>query len=198
MSTREMRSASPADAAAVLPSAAKLVIPDDNRILYYGRDRVLFRFLSHFWPAAFVLDNESWPTVEHFYQAQKSDDPDYRAAVRAAVSPGLAKRLAARPQAPRRISRDSWFKRNGKEPRADWHEVKLTIMRRADRAKYDQNPPLAALLVATGTAELVEDSPAEPFWGTGPDGLGLNWSGRVLMEVRDVLHARSTGTNRDD
>ncbi len=131
MSTREMRSASPADAPAVLPSAAKLVIPDDNRILYYGRDRVLFRFLSHFWPAAFVLDNESWPTVEHFYQAQKSDDPDYRAAVRAAVSPGLAKRLAARPQAPRRISRDSWFKRNGKEPRADWHEVKLTIMRRA-------------------------------------------------------------------
>ena len=36
-------------------------------------------------------------------------------------------------------------------------------------------------------AELVEDSPFEPFWGIGPDGRGLNWAGRVLMEVRALL-----------
>ena len=43
------------------------------------------------------------------------------------------------------------------------------------------------LLLATGDAELVEDSPGEPFWGIGPDGAGLNWAGRVLMEVRTQL-----------
>jgi len=165
------------------------VIPPDNRVLYFGRDRTEFSFLSHFYPSPIVLDGEVWPTVEHYYQAQKSDDPEYKAAIRAAARPGLAKRLAAQPSAPRRISGDSWFRKNGKQPRADWHDVKLAIMRRADNAKFEQNAHIAALLLATGDAELIEDSPSEPFWGVGPDGQGLNWAGRVLMEVRDRLRS---------
>ena len=174
------------------PYASPLVcppVPADNRILYYERDRAGFRFLSHFWPSPFVLDGETWPTVEHFYQSQKSLEPDYRAAIRAAPRPGDAKHLAARPEGPRRQTKRSWFKSTGQQPRADWHEVKLDIMRRADRAKYTQNAELAALLLATGDAELFEDSPNEPFWGTGPDGEGSNWAGRVLMEVRAALAA---------
>jgi ribA/ribD-fused uncharacterized protein len=163
------------------------LIPPDNRILYFGRDRAAFGFLSHFHASPIVLDGEDWPTVEHFYQAQKSDDPAYRAAIRAAVTPGLAKRLAAPPAAPRRVARDSWFRRHGVKPRADWHEVKLGIMRRADAAKFAQNPELAARLLATSDAVLIEDSPAEPYWGIGSDGQGLNWAGRVLMEVRGKL-----------
>jgi N-glycosidase YbiA len=46
-------------------------VPDDNRILYFTRDREAFRFLSHFWPAAIELDGATWPTVEHYYQTQK-------------------------------------------------------------------------------------------------------------------------------
>ena len=162
-------------------------LPVDGRILYFSRDRAAFGFLSHFHPAAIELDGESWRTVEHYYQAQKSDHPDYRAAIRAAVSPGIAKRLAAPPAAPRRISQQSWFRKNRALPRADWHEVKLDIMRRADSAKFTQHAELAALLLATGEATLIEDSPREPFWGTGPDGNGHNWAGRVLMEIRDDL-----------
>ena len=60
-----------------------------------------FGFLSHFHPSPIVLDGERWPTVEHFYQAQKSPDPDYRAAIREAIHPGRAKSLAAQPMAPR-------------------------------------------------------------------------------------------------
>ena len=65
--------------------------------------------------------------------------------------------------------------------------MKLAIMRRADRAKYDQNPDLRACLLATGGAARIEDSPREPFWGIGPDGQGANWAGRVLMEIRQDL-----------
>jgi ribA/ribD-fused uncharacterized protein len=89
--------------------------------------------------------------------------------------------------APRRISKDSWFRKNAKQVRPDWHDVKLDIMRRADQAKFEQNAHLAVLLLATGDTELIEDSPSEPFWGIGSDGLGLNWAGRVLMEVRNQL-----------
>ncbi len=169
-------------------SSAVRQIPNDNRIFYFGRDRILFRFLSHFYPAPIEIDGEIWLTAEHFYQSQKSFDPAYRQAIRDAVTPGHAKRLAA-PPGSRRVSQNSWFRKNGQLPRPDWHEVKLDIMRLTDQAKYTQHPNLAELLVATGTAELIEDSASEPFWGTGPDGMGHNWAGRVLMEVRDKLRS---------
>jgi len=168
-------------------------IPEDNRILYFGRDREQFGFLSHFHPAAIGLDGEVWPTVEHYYQFQKSPEPAYRQAIREARTPGMAKRLAAPPQAPRRVSAQSWFRKNGVPPRPDWHEVKLGIMRRADRAKFTQHRDLAERLLATGEAELVEDSSSEPFWGVGPEGRGGNWAGRVLMEIREELRGRETG-----
>jgi ribA/ribD-fused uncharacterized protein len=165
------------------------LIPADGRILYFARDRPSFGFLSHFHPSPIALDGETWPTVEHYYQAQKSDHPAYRDAIRSAVSPGLAKRLAAPPNAPRRISGQSWFRKSGLPPRPDWAEVKLDIMRRADLAKFTQHPDLTARLLGTEPAELIEDNPFEPFWGQGPDGAGQNWAGRVLMEIRQHLRS---------
>jgi N-glycosidase YbiA len=99
----------------------------------------------------------------------------------------MAKRLAAQPRATRRISRHSWFRANRAVPREDWFEVKLDIMRRADGAKFTQHPELAAALLATEDAELIEDSPFDPYWGVGRDEQGLNWAGRVLMDVRQKL-----------
>jgi N-glycosidase YbiA len=191
----------------VMPAAAKLQharvsfavgsamekypsIPPDGRILFFRRDRASFGFLSHFHPAPIQLDDEIWPTVEHYFQAQRSDDPDYRRTIKHAVSPGMAKRFAAEPDAPRRGSQQSWFRKHGKRPRPDWTEVMLEAMRRADWAKFSQHPDLAALLLGTGSAELIEDSPFEPFWGEGLDGRGQNWAGRVLMEVRQRLLSR--------
>ena len=176
-------------------SVSEPIIPDDNRILYFTRDRAAFRFLSHFFPASILMDGETWATVEHYYQAQKSQDPAYRQAIRNALSPGMAKRLAAPPHAPRRVSGQSWFRKNGDVPRLDWHEVKLGIMRGADLAKFTQHGELGEMLLATGDAELIEDSPAEPYWGTGSDGKGLNWAGRVLMEVREQLRAREVAAS---
>lgn len=162
-------------------------IPADRHILYFGRDRATFGFLSHFWPAPIAIDGEVWPTVEHYYQAQKSADPGYRDAIRQAATPGVAKRLAAPPDTRRRSCRHSWFLANRAVPRQDWFEVKLDIMRRADTAKFTQHPELTAALLATADAELIEDSPFDPYWGVGRDGQGLNWAGRVLMEVRQKL-----------
>ncbi len=164
-----------------------MTIPDDGRILFFERDRAKFGFLSHFHPSPFTLDGEDWPTVEHYYQCQKGHDPAYKAAIRKSISPGRAKRLAASPHLPRKASGQSWFRKHRQEPRIDWAEVKLDIMRRADRAKYCQNPDLRALLDTTGEAEIVEDTRYDSFWGIGPDGEGENWAGRILMEVRAAL-----------
>jgi ribA/ribD-fused uncharacterized protein len=161
-------------------------------ICYFDRDRAYYGFLSHFEPSPIVLDGEHWPTVEHYYQTQKSFDPAYRLAIRQNAAPGVVKQLAttAKPGAVNPAS--SWFAQTGEAPRADWAEVKLDIMRRADWAKFSQNPHLAARLLETGDAELIEDSPLDGFWGVGPDGEGLNWAGRVLMEVRTRLRQEGT------
>lgn len=164
-----------------------MLIPDDGRILFFERDRAASGFLSHFHTSPFTLDGEDWPTVEHFYQCQKGHDPAYKAAIRESRSPGRAKRLATSPHLPRKASGQSWFRKNKQLPRADWAVVKRDIMRRADRAKYDQNPDLLALLCATGEAEIIEDSPFDAFWGIGADGQGQNWAGRILMELRATL-----------
>jgi N-glycosidase YbiA len=164
-----------------------VTIPSDNRILFFGRDRAAFGFLSNFYPAPIELDGESWATVEHYYQAQKSSDPAYRAEIRNTASPARAKQLAAAPDAPRRISKRSWFRKTGTAPRPDWNEVRLNIMRRAIAAKFTQHSDLARGLLATDTAALVEDSRQDAFWGTGADGRGPNWTGRILMEVREAL-----------
>ncbi len=162
-------------------------LPDDGRILFFERDRAAFGFLSHFHPSKIVLDEEEWPTVEHFYQCQKSLDPQYQAAIRACATPGRAKRLAAWASQPRKSK--SWFHAEGKTPRPDWATVKVDVMRRADLAKYVQNEDLARQLLACGDAEIVEDSPHDAFWGIGQDGLGQNWAGRIIMEVRSHLRA---------
>jgi len=162
------------------------VIPDENRILFYARDRELFGFLSNFHECPIVLDGETWPSVEHYYQAQKSRRSEYRHLIRNAISPGQARRLGADPSLPMNRSAQSWFRTAGARIRADWPKIKLETMRIALQAKFTQHPELVRRLLATGTAELIEDSDSDQFWGIGENGDGLNWLGRLLMEVRQM------------
>lgn len=162
-------------------------IPEDCRILFFERDRESFFWLSHFYAADIVIDGESWPTVEHYFQSQKSHDPEFRAVIRNCVHPGMAKRFAAAPEGPRKTSGQSWFRAHDQKHRSDWRDVRLDIMRHADRAKFTQHPALRRLLLMTGNAEIFEDTTMDAFWGTGSDGLGENWAGRILMEIRQEL-----------
>ena len=168
-------------------------LPADGRILFHCRDRLAFGFLSHFHPAPIRLDGDMWPTVEHYYQAQKSFDPGYRAAILACPTPAEAKRRAAWSEPARRSQRRSWFHAEGVAPRADWAAVQRAVMYRADRAKFLQHAALAQRLLACGEAAIVEDSPHDPFWGSGRDGRGQNWAGRILMAVRAELVAIASG-----
>ncbi len=135
-------------------------------------------FLSNFYGAAIVLDGYSWPTVEHYYQAQKTPDPEYAARVRMAVSPDEAKRLGNDPEC---------------VLRPDWSEYKVKVMRKALGAKFTQHPDLRAMLLSTGDAILMEDSKKDYFWGVGADGSGASMLGALLVELRDSLRRGDGG-----
>ena len=71
--------------------------------------------------------------------------------------------------------------------RQDWEDVKLSVMEKAVFAKFSQNPRLKELLLATGSKDIIENSPRDSFWGCGKDGKGLNHLGKILMRVRSQL-----------
>jgi N-glycosidase YbiA len=54
-------------------------------------------------------------------------------------------------------------------------------------AKFNSHPELRKLLLATGLAQIVEDSPRDYFWGCGEDRSGLNHLGKILMQIRATL-----------
>jgi ribA/ribD-fused uncharacterized protein len=74
--------------------------------------------------------------------------------------------------------------------KARWQGSNLQVMREVVAAKFNQNPHLKALLLATGNAYLVEHIPVQgrdAFWGDDFNGTGENWLGRIAMEVRGNL-----------
>lgn len=166
----------------------KWLVLENEQILFYNRDKDQYGFLSNFYPAPFMLDGKQWNTVEHYYMAMKSDSEEYQDKIRQAATPGKAKRLGDS-----KIDDPAWAKqslfrpnRGGYSLNPNWDDIKLDIMFKAVHAKFTQNPELGSALLATGDAELIEDSPTDTYWGLG-DGSGKNHLGKILMQVRSQL-----------
>lgn len=145
-----------------------------------------YRWLSNFAPSTvFILIGLKWvkcPTVEHAFQASKTLSQDERRRIVAANSPVTAKHFG-----------------RGVRIVSYWEEIKIVIMLELLRQKFSHKP-LAAKLVATGDAPLVEGNNwHDNFWGVcrcgrvavehQHDGCtgGDNWLGKLLMRVRKDL-----------
>lgn len=131
-----------------------------------------FGCFSNFSAYPIKLKNKVWPTSEHYFQAQKFEDGEYREAIRKAKSPMIAARMG----------------RDRKQKlRRDWESIKVSIMTDAVRAKFTQHDDLRGVLLATGDAKIVEHTENDSYWGDGGDGSGKNTLGQILMRVRQEL-----------
>jgi ribA/ribD-fused uncharacterized protein len=139
----------------------------------FNSKSVSYSELSNFHWSPFMLEGKMWPTVEHYFQAQKFPaDPELQEKVRAAKTSLGAKRLGQ--------TKTGAF-------RPDWETIKDAVMEKGIRAKFQQNPELATLLAGTGTAWLIEKAPRDSYWGSGPNGCGKNKTGHIIMRVRAEL-----------
>ncbi|HEY9731849.1 MAG TPA: NADAR family protein [Drouetiella sp.] len=130
---------------------------------------------SNFYAAPITLCERVYPTVEHYFQAQKFLDLENQESIRLTKSPMIAARMG----------------RDRKRPlRKDWESVKIDLMTDAVRAKFTQHDDLRKILLSTGTATIVEHTVRDKFWGDGGDGKGKNMLGIILMKVRDELMAQ--------
>ena len=140
-------------------------------INFYYVDEEFGEF-SNFAAYPIELDGQTWPTTEHYFQAQKFAGTDHAEAVRLEPSPMKAAKMG----------------RDRSRPlRPDWDAVKDDIMRKAVEAKFTQHEELRNLLRSTGQATLVEHTKNDAYWGDGGDGTGQNMLGKILMELRDRL-----------
>ncbi|CAB4477172.1 DUF1768-domain-containing protein [Rhizophagus irregularis] len=143
-------------------------------IKFYGVGNEWGEF-SNFFKAEILIDGETWPTTEHYFQAQKfPSQPEIQQKIRNFEEPGQAAK----------------FSRKHSGLRSDWEQIKDGVMRNALSAKFTQHQNLKEKLLSTGDAEIVEASPTDSYWGnaTRSDGSeGFNKLGRLLMEIREKL-----------
>lgn len=137
-------------------------------------------FLSNFWPSPIAYPpgepgDNVYPTVEHAFQAAKTDDAEARGRIRSAATPAAAKKIGR--QVPMRST---------------WEEERSEVMRDLLRAKFAAEP-LRSMLLATGDTLLVEGNTwHDQTWGqcrcprhaAVP---GRNLLGQLLMEIRAEL-----------
>ncbi len=143
--------------------------------IYFYKADDPYGCFSNFSLHAIDLDGDRWKTVEHYYQAHKflgTVDEDLMEEIRNAATPEEAAKLG----------RD-----RARTCRADWTRSKTDVMYRAVLHKFRTHTDIRQVLLATGSEELVEDSPTDYFWGCGADRTGENWLGKILMQVRSIL-----------
>jgi ribA/ribD-fused uncharacterized protein len=136
---------------------------DPEGVYFYGGA------FSNFAASPF-LDGDTgrmYPTVEHWFQANKAVHTEDHEWVRAAPNPAEAKRRG------RHI-----------RLRDDWEKVKYDVMLQGLRAKFMLSDFRKALL-ETGERNIYEDSPYDYEWGFRKG--GKNLLGKALMQVRTEI-----------
>ncbi|MFJ5786575.1 NADAR family protein [Streptomyces hydrogenans] len=127
------------------------------------------------YPAPVTIGGIPYPSVTHAYWALSVTRPEVHDAIAAADTAATARGLAA-----------AAARREG------WEHLRTAVMTSLLRAKYDQHPRLAEILLATDDAILVYDDVNSAYWGENA-GSGRNWSGRLLELVHSELHTRRAG-----
>ncbi|OFZ37926.1 MAG: hypothetical protein A2504_13485 [Bdellovibrionales bacterium RIFOXYD12_FULL_39_22] len=132
----------------------------------------LYGEFSNFALFPITVNGISWPSSEHYYQAQKFLDPDLQEKVRAAGSPYLAAQIGRDPNLP---------------IREDWNGVKNEVMLVALHAKFGQYEVLRALLLSTKKCTIYEHTKNDCYWADCGDRSGKNILGKQLMQIRQEI-----------
>lgn len=128
-----------------------------------------YRFLSNFELGDVIYEGIKYPSSENAYQAAKSLDLEIRNQF-VNISPNESKKLG------RKV-----------DVREDWEEVKYGIMYQIVLDKFSRNYQLGDLLIETGDKYLEETNHwKDKIWGVC-DGVGKNWLGKILMDVRTQI-----------
>lgn len=128
------------------------------------------------YPAAITVDSHLYPTVVHAYWALAAADPAVAEQIRTAARPHDAEKLAGQAAI-----------------RPDWPAIRIAVMARLLRAKFEQHPQLAEILLAMDDGRIEYTGFGSGYWNAGR-GQGRNWMGRLLELIRSEIAARQASS----
>uniref|UniRef100_A0A915EAZ2 NADAR domain-containing protein n=1 Tax=Ditylenchus dipsaci TaxID=166011 RepID=A0A915EAZ2_9BILA len=134
-------------------------------VCFQGKDH----FLSTLYPAAFVMDENTYLSVEHYYQACKlfslAGLSKHAIKLQHIVQPIRVKTAAKKILYDQKVSNakvEQWKMTDG-----------LNILRHAINYKFAQNPELSKKLLETGDAILAQAYDRDTFYACGADKAGV-------------------------
>jgi len=134
-------------------------------------------FLSNFYPSILMVDDELYPTLEHAFQAAKTDDLNLKTQIRNAPTAKEAKRLG-----------------RSVVLIPDWDQKRLDVMASLVKQKFTEHLDLKIRLLLTGDKELIEGNTwKDRFWGQDQHGVGENNLGKILVTCRTQIRAAEGG-----
>ena len=142
-------------------------------------------FLSNFYRRMIKTNEDGriikWKTSEHYYQYKKlkflQQFPENKISNRDLE-------LMINADTPRQ-AKDIILSKKFKHFE-EWDKIKADEMKQVLLAKFNILF-MKKILIETGDAILIEDSPTDYYWGIGSNKTGLNMLGKLLMEVREEL-----------
>lgn len=147
---------------------------DPRNFVYFGYgdfDELLPRALT-----PVEIDEKIWPSVLHYFHAQKTGNSELQESIRTAatVSDALT------------VLRD-----HGKESAYSWEYRCDHVMYFALLKKFEQHAILREKLLSTGSATIVLDSNCESYW-TERRNVVFNTIGKMIMNIRNELGAKGS------
>jgi ribA/ribD-fused uncharacterized protein len=133
-----------------------------------------YSFLSNFYPSSFIINGITFPTVEHYYQANKADNSEDFFKILNLEKPGETKKAGKKIQICK-----------------NWDQIKFSIMYIGLLNKFKQNIDLRNLLIATKEQNIIEGN----YWGDKIWGVclktneGENNLGIMLMNIRSIFNS---------
>lgn len=144
-----------------------------------------YGFMSNFAECEIYYEGYSYPTTEHAFMAQKSDEQ-----VLHGTTPENIKHIDWAEYCSISGHSASEIKQQAREVelRPDWDEVKIQVMTDVLRLKFNQEP-FKSKLLATGNQNIQEGNTwKDTFWGIDlKTGEGENHLGRIIMKIREEL-----------
>jgi len=140
-------------------------------------------FLSNFFYASIYYEGHWYPTVEHAFQAQKNlvlkEHIPFYSQYELDIGGYELKEISAN---------EAKIRGRKLKLREDWEKVKVPIMEDLVHFKFHFHSSLRKKLIATESAELVEGNWwNDTEWGVYK-GVGKNYLGKILMNVRKLLN----------
>ncbi|WP_419812140.1 NADAR family protein [Bacterioplanoides sp.] len=153
------------------------LFPEENLNSHFFSRHDANELLGSASPHGFYLDDQDWPSVEHYFQAMQFDNPGFQEKIRHTKTAEDA------------IKFTKW---RFWQRRKDWKQRRQVLMTRAMYTKCKAHLEVAAALLDSGDQTLVENSMYDYFWGCGRDRRGQNQFGKILMNVREKLQQETS------